>query len=35
VARLALDGNFGGITVSTLKEAEYFAATASSTSPMR
>jgi len=26
VARLALQGNFGGITVSTLKEAEYFAA---------
>jgi D-serine deaminase-like pyridoxal phosphate-dependent protein len=26
VARMALDGNFGGITVSTLKEAEYFAA---------
>lgn len=25
VARLALAGNFGGITVSTLKEAEYFA----------
>jgi len=25
VARLALEGNFGGITVSTLKEAEYFA----------
>jgi D-serine deaminase-like pyridoxal phosphate-dependent protein len=25
VARIALDGNFGGITVSTLKEAEYFA----------
>ena len=24
VARLALDGNFGGITVSTLTEAEYF-----------
>src|ERR1700742_2861081 len=24
VARLALAGNFGGITVSTLKEAEYF-----------
>ncbi len=24
VARLALDGNFGGITVSTLREAEYF-----------
>lgn len=24
VARLALDGNFGGVTVSTLKEAEYF-----------
>lgn len=26
VARLALEGNFGGITVSTLREAEYFAA---------
>jgi D-serine deaminase-like pyridoxal phosphate-dependent protein len=26
VARMALHGNFGGITVSTLKEAEYFAA---------
>jgi D-serine deaminase-like pyridoxal phosphate-dependent protein len=26
VARMALAGNFGGITVSTLKEAEYFAA---------
>ena len=26
VARLALEGNAGGITVSTLKEAEYFAA---------
>lgn len=25
VARIALDGNFGGVTVSTLKEAEYFA----------
>ena len=25
VARLATEGNFGGITVSTLKEAEYFA----------
>src|SRR5690606_25841893 len=25
VARVALAGNFGGITVSTLKEAEYFA----------
>lgn len=25
VARLALAGNFGGVTVSTLKEAEYFA----------
>jgi len=25
VARLALEGNFGGVTVSTLKEAEYFA----------
>lgn len=25
VARIALEGNFGGITVSTLKEAEYFA----------
>lgn len=25
VARMALAGNFGGITVSTLKEAEYFA----------
>jgi len=24
VARLVLDGNFGGVTVSTLKEAEYF-----------
>jgi len=24
VAELALDGNFGGVTVSTLKEAEYF-----------
>ncbi len=26
VAKIALQGNFGGITVSTLKEAEYFAA---------
>lgn len=26
VARLALAGNFGGVTVSTLREAEYFAA---------
>jgi D-serine deaminase-like pyridoxal phosphate-dependent protein len=25
VVRLALEGNFGGVTVSTLKEAEYFA----------
>jgi len=25
VARMALEGNFGGVTVSTLKEAEYFA----------
>src|SRR5512136_851238 len=25
VARIALNGNFGGVTVSTLKEAEYFA----------
>ena len=25
VARIALAGNFGGVTVSTLKEAEYFA----------
>ena len=25
VARIVLDGNFGGVTVSTLKEAEYFA----------
>ena len=25
VARLAISGNFGGITVSTLREAEYFA----------
>jgi D-serine deaminase-like pyridoxal phosphate-dependent protein len=25
VAKIALEGNFGGITVSTLKEAEYFA----------
>jgi len=24
VARMALDGNFGGVTVSTLKEADYF-----------
>jgi len=26
VAKIALQGNFGGITVSTMKEAEYFAA---------